>query len=111
MDHEGGRGGEKFGNSTNYFSSGFLKAVKSGSTGDGQAALTLANGWLNNFVADTALSSLALVSGSRNDQFMGIPNAFGAASVATPLPAALPGGVALIVGLGLSRKLRKQRKA
>lgn len=112
IEYDGGAGGEKFGATANYFSSGNLKAVRSGTAArqlDGQAAINLANGWLNNFTADVAISSIALVSGTRNDQFFGIPNAFSGASVPTPLPMALPGALALIAGLGLHQKLRRRK--
>ncbi len=113
IEYDGGAGGEGFGKTTNYFSSGNLKAVKSGSTADGQAAINLANGWLNNFTPDNSIASLALVSGSRSDQFLGIGGSFGTAlaAVATPLPMGALGGLALIAGLGVRRKLAKRNEA
>jgi hypothetical protein len=114
IEYDGGTGGETYtvGGSTNFFTGGNLKAVKAGTTtqqNNGQAAINLANGWLNKFTADTTISSLALVSGYKQDQLVGIPNSGGGASVPTPLPAALPGGAALIGGLGFYKKLRKRK--
>lgn len=115
IEYDGGTGGETYtvGGSTNFISGGNLKAVKAGTTtqqNNGQAAINLANAWLNNFTSASTISSLALVSGYKQDQLVGIPTPGGGASTPTPLPGALPGGAALIAGLGFIRKLRKSRK-
>ncbi len=116
IEYDGGTGGESYtvGGSTNFFSGGNLKAVSSGNGTlqvEGQAAINLANGWLNHFTADTTISSFALESSTKQDQLVGIPNATSGGAVPTPLPAALPGAAALIAGLGLARKFRRKSNA
>jgi hypothetical protein len=116
IEYDGGTGGETYtvGGSTNFFSGGNLKAVKTGTStqmANGQAAMNLANGWLNHFTADTTISSFALESSTKQDQLVGIPNSGGGSSVPTPLPASLPGGALLITGLALYRKMRRKTAA
>jgi hypothetical protein len=116
IEYDGGTGGEHYvvGGSTNFFSSGNITATAIGNSTDkaeGNAAINLANEWLNHFTADTTISSFALESSTKQDQLVGIPNSGGGSAVPTPLPAALPGGAALIAGLGLYRKSRRKSRA
>ena len=113
IEYDGGNGGEAytFGGSKNFFTGGNLSASKIGNStelANGQAALNLANGWLNHITADNTVSSFALESSYKQDQLVGIVNPSGSASP-TPLPAALPGGLALMAGLGIYRKIRSKK--
>jgi hypothetical protein len=108
IEYDGGSPGESYNlnNATNYFGSGQLTVTGSG---DGQTAIDLANAWLNSTAwrADSAISSYALESSSYQDQLYGIPNAGGSGETPVPLPASLPAGLCLFVGLAAYRKFRK----
>ena len=98
--------------SSNYFSTGNFKA--SGGGNSGTDAINLATYFLDNFTVgtlgvDTAYSSKALTQGSKQDQFWGIPGAV-PHTPTVPLPAALPAGLTLLVGLGAFRKIRAKMR-
>lgn len=105
IEYDGGQGGEAFpqGGSYNYFAQGNFKAA--GNT-EGTAAITLANGWLNNFTTANGVNSFALISSSAQDQLVFQPG--GGTPPSVPLPAAFPGGVALLGGLFGARKLKRK---
>jgi hypothetical protein len=111
---DGKSGGETFGSATNYFSTGKLTAVATGTTprkANGQAAIDLATYWLNNFAPDSNVASLVLTDTNGTgfqDQLYGIPNPSGGNGQAVPLPAALPTGLALLIGLGVFRTVRRK---
>jgi hypothetical protein len=76
---------------------------------DSILAFNEAQVWLSNYtiVAPTGQYQLyAFSDPNLQDQLFGVP--LGGGSSPTPLPAALPGGLALIAALGLYRKLRTQ---
>ena len=92
----------------NYFGTGNFKA--SGGGTQGAAAITLANYFLGNFTVgnrglDTNYASLALTQACKQDQFWGIPNGT-IPHTEVPLPAALPAGLTVLIGLGAYRKIR-----
>jgi hypothetical protein len=107
IEYDGGQGGESFPQSAgfNYFSQGNLSAV--GTNGEGIDAIALANTWLNGFSAARNVNSLALVSDGAQDQFVYQPGG-GSTPPTVPLPAAFPGGVALLGGLFGARKLKRK---
>ena len=107
IEYDGGQGGETFpqGGSFNYFAQGNFTA--SANNSDGTAAITLANSWLNNYTAASAVTSLALVSDSAQDQMVYQPGG-GSTPPAAPLPAAFPAGVALLSGMFGARKLKRK---
>ena len=107
IEYDGGQGGEGFPQaaSFNYFAQGNLMA--SGGNTEGTDAITLANSWLNNFTSAQNVNSFALISSDAQDQMVYQP---GGRSVppTVPLPAAFPGGVALLSGLFGARKLKRK---
>lgn len=98
--------------STNFFTGGVLTAsTLNGQTSDQQLAINLANAWLNStaWSIDTSVSSIALESGTYQDQLYGMPNNGSGNIQPTPLPASLPAGLTLLAGLAAFRKFRKSR--
>jgi hypothetical protein len=91
----------------NYFSSGNLTASASNGSA-GAKAISLAGYFLNNFTlnpsgADNTYTVFALTNADRQDQFFGVAHA-------VPLPAALPLGGSLLVGLGILGRIRSKRR-
>jgi hypothetical protein len=93
----------------NYFNnSGKFTATANAGT-DAADAIGLATYFLNNFTTgtsgiDPAYSSFALTNYCSQDQFLGVVNAN-----PVPLPAALPLGASLLLGLGIAKKVRSRR--
>ena len=112
IEYDGGTTpqGESFrqNNGYDYFTHGKLKADGSGAAAD---AISLANAWLNSvdWTPDTAVSSYVLYDSCHQDQLVCVKNTGGGAGQGVPLPAALPGGLALMLGLGAYRKFRRSR--
>ncbi len=115
IEYDGGSGGESYGSATNYFTAGTVRATATDS--NGTDAITLAKGWLNSFVNDSNLTSIALLSDDtqyhygKQDQLIGVPNPPTGTPPVVPLPAALPMGVSTLAGIGLVRKLRNRSRA
>jgi hypothetical protein len=107
IEYDGGQGGESFPQnaSFNYFAQGNL--IATGTNTEGTDAISLANTWLNNFSQAASVNSLALVSTGAQDQFIYQPGG-GGTPPAAPLPAAFPGGVALLGGLFGARKWKRK---
>jgi hypothetical protein len=93
----------------NYFNnSGIFTATATAGT-DAADAIGLATYFLNNFAlgssgVDGAYASYALTNCNSQDQFLGVANVN-----AVPLPAALPLGASLLLGLGVAKKFRSRR--
>jgi len=112
IEYDGGSGGEAFPEAANYnyFSTSDTHHLFNASSThtDGEAAIALANIWLNDFTAATSVTSLALVSSSDQDQMMYMPGGGTPPPPAVPLPEALPAGLALMGGLGVVRFIRRR---
>ena len=108
IEYDGGQGGEAFPQvaNYNYFAQGNLMAT--GGTSEGTDAINLANVWLNNFSPAQGVSSFALVSDGAQDQLVFQPGGGTFQVPSAPLPAAFPGGVALLGGLFGARKLKRK---
>ena len=108
IEYDGGQGGEAFPQvaNYNYFAQGNLMAT--GATSEGTDAITLANSWLNNFSAAQGVNSFALVSDGAQDQLAFQPGGGTFQVPSAPLPAAFPGGVALLSGLFGARKFKRK---
>jgi hypothetical protein len=97
----------------NYFTTGNMRASAAAGTA-GADAIALSSYFLDNFAlntagVDTTYSSWALVNGNYQDQFLGVPNIVPQTIQSVPLPSALPTGFALLVGLGIARKVKQRR--
>jgi hypothetical protein len=118
IEYDGGSGQNPTGSSpadtfprtdNNYFNnSGKFTATANAGT-DAADAIGLATYFLNNFTSGTSgidptYSSFALTNSNSQDQFLGVVNAN-----AVPLPAALPLGASLLLGLGIAKKVRSRR--
>ncbi len=108
IEYDGGQGGEVFPQAANYnyFAQGNLMAT--GGTSEGTDAINLANTWLNSFSPAQGVDSFALVSDGAQDQLVFQPGGGTFQVPSAPLPAAFPGGVALLSGLFGARKLKRK---
>ncbi len=104
------------GSGKNYFSGSYEGIVTAYSTNsNGAAAISTATSWLNSLSTAASITDVTALGDYNNnhtqDQIALVPGGVGTPGTGLPLPmpAALPGGLALLGGLAAIKKLRRRK--
>lgn len=121
IEYDGGNaapgGGESYpiGAGKNYFSGSYKGIVSAYSTNsNGASAISTAKAWLDGLTTAASVTNATALgdynNSNKQDQLTLVPGGTGTPGVGlpVPIPAALPGGLALIGGLVAVRKLRRK---